>query len=376
MHDHIEGAGTRGQPLNFGLLGISDNQTFQVRGLPPRTHLDRIYLNGLHTLLPFWITNQTSSDLTVSLASTMGTAIKFHTQNPNWDAVPGGVREKYVRLEEEALGDETTMVCSAATQKDFNEVFNQLNGDETVRVGAHETAEVVMLFMAQTTQRLDVTPAHSRRPSLGQISNHSAPASNSFVDSISGQGAAALDASMAGSARQQFGFQSSSGTIVLQTVVEPGHGSTDMYTVDLRTSYCRSVLEMDPPTSRIYLDDCVIGRPYERMFRVRNASAIGLDWTMTAVEGTAQLTALQLLGSDLQQISGGHMAGHSSQQVLLRYTPESAGEFLCRFLIENANDPANQRYWVFRARVSQRQKPKRVELLSDPDINFGDCTSG
>ncbi|KAJ2579106.1 hypothetical protein EV177_010821, partial [Coemansia sp. RSA 1804] len=62
--------------------------------------------------------------------------------------------------------------------------------------------------------------------------------------------------------------------------------------------------------------------------------------------------------------------------MLIRYTPQAAGESLCRFLIENKNDPANQRYWVFRARVSQRPKPRLVELLSDPDINFGDCTSG
>ncbi|KAJ2851866.1 hypothetical protein IWW36_000827 [Coemansia brasiliensis] len=63
-------------------------------------------------------------------------------------------------------------------------------------------------------------------------------------------------------------------------------------------------------------------------------------------------------------------------RVLVRYTAHATGEFLCRFLIENSNDPANTRYWVFRARVSQRQKPRRIELLSDPDISFGNCTSG
>ncbi|ORX71964.1 hypothetical protein DL89DRAFT_104887 [Linderina pennispora] len=245
MHDHLEATSTQGQPSNFGLSNSSDHGTFQVRGLPRQTHLDRIYLNGLHTLLPFWITNLTDADMTISMSDTLGGSVKFHTQNPNWDAVPGAVRETYVQV---VAGEETTLVCSAATQKDFSEVFNQLNGTESVRVGAHETVEVVLLFLA--TQRTDATPAHSRRPSLGQVSN-SAP--SSVAEELV-------------AARQTYGFQTSACAVWLRT-------DEDGYQVDLRASFCRSVLEMDPPTSRIYLDDCVIGRLYEREFRVRNASA-------------------------------------------------------------------------------------------------------
>ncbi|KAJ2892528.1 hypothetical protein IWW38_003186, partial [Coemansia aciculifera] len=39
---------------SFGLAARSAAGQFSVRGLPTQTHLDRIYLNGLHTLLPFW----------------------------------------------------------------------------------------------------------------------------------------------------------------------------------------------------------------------------------------------------------------------------------------------------------------------------------
>ncbi|KAJ2583794.1 hypothetical protein GGH95_000792 [Coemansia sp. RSA 1836] len=99
---------------------------------------------------------------------------------------------------------------------------------------------------------------------------------------------------------------------------------------------------------------------------------------MTVVEttDTTSLSSLLLLDADMRPLSGGHLTGSAATQIFVRYTPRAAGEFLCRFLVENSNDPSNQRYWVFRARSTQRQKPKRVELIGDPDINFGNCTSG
>ncbi|KAJ1856060.1 hypothetical protein GGF49_000591 [Coemansia sp. RSA 1853] len=317
---------SKGQPGNYALVWRSAEGRLSVRGLPPRVHLDRVYTNGLHALVPFWIANESDQDVTVEL-TTEG-PLKVQQQNANWSAVSAAQRETYVDVTTAPAGkDEVTMVCSATIQREFSEVFNQLGGVSSIRLAAQATAELVLLFVAEA------------------------------AETDSGDG-------------QRYEYETHGGHVTLRA-------GTDSYDVALRASTCRSVLEMEPPTSRIYVDDCVIGRTYERTLRVRNASAIGLDWTMTVVETTdPSLSALQLLDSDMRSLSGGHLGARSDTQVLVRYTPHAAGEFLSRFLVENSNDPASLRYWVFRARVSQRQKPRRVELLSDPDISFGDCTSG
>ncbi|KAJ2364520.1 hypothetical protein H4S01_003740 [Coemansia sp. RSA 2610] len=316
----------QGQPANYPLRQQSAEGQFSVRGLPPRVHLDRVYMNGLHTLLPFWITNDTAHELVVELETTG--ALKVQEQNANWSAVGAAQREAYVDVAPAVADGEVTMACSATIQREYSEVFNQLGGIASVKLAAHETAELVLLFVVDA------------------------------ADADGGDG-------------QRYEYETFRGHVQVRA-------GADTYVVTLRASACRTVLEMDPPTSRIYVDDCVTGRTYERVLRVRNASAIGLDWTMTVVETTdsASLSSLQLLDSDMQPLSGGHLGARSDTQVLVRYTAQAAGEFLCRFLVENSNDPANARYWVFRARASQRQKPRRVELLSDADISFGDCTSG
>ncbi|KAJ2788842.1 hypothetical protein H4R20_007291, partial [Coemansia guatemalensis] len=177
--------------------------------------------------------------------------------------------------------------------------------------------------------------------------------------------------SSSGGGGEQYVYTTCGGQVTIR-------GGGDIYTAHVRASVCRTVLEMEPATSRIYLDDCVAGRIYERQLRVRNASAIELDWAMAVVEATdaESLAALQLEGGDAADGSGGRLAGGSSTQLVVRYTPRAAGEFVCRFVVENSNDPANQRYWVFRARASQRQRARRVELLSAADVSFGNCTSG
>ncbi|KAJ2822210.1 hypothetical protein IWW50_004309, partial [Coemansia erecta] len=315
----------KGLPANYPLFQRSAEGRFSVRGLPPRVHLDRVYMNGLHVLVPFWVTNELDQEATVELTTT--DALKVQQQNANWSAVSAAQREAYVDVAAAAVdSDEVTVVCNATTQREFSEVFNQLGGIDRVRLAARETAELVLLFVAEA------------------------------AEADGGDG-------------QRYEYETHAGHVALRS-------GADSYAVTLRASACRSVLEMEPPTSRIYVDDCVIGRTYERTLRVRNASAIGLDWTMTVVETTdPSLSSLQLLDSDMRVLSGGHLGARGDMQILVRYTPHAAGEFLSRFLVENSNDPASLRYWVFRARVSQRQKPRRVELLSDPDISFGDCTS-
>ncbi|KAJ2806264.1 hypothetical protein H4S07_003842, partial [Coemansia furcata] len=338
------------EPANFGLTECSAKGLFSVRGLPKLTHLDRIYLNGLHTLLPFWITNETDQALEVALSMTPARALKFQRHNANWDAVSAASRKAYVevQLANNIKGQsEVTLRCNSETLKDFCEVFNQIDGVNSVVLMAYETAEVVLLVEACAP----VVPGTELGTTAGSGAGDEGGSSGST----------------------HFGFGSSHAIITLQAIAEE-----DLYVAQLRSSFCRSVLEMDPPTSRIYLDDCAVGKPYERVLRVRNASEIGLDWTMTVVEttDTTSLSSLQLLDADMRPLSGGHLAGCDATQIFVRYTPRAAGEFLCRFLVENSNDPSNQRYWVFRARATQRQKPKRIELIGDPDINFGNCTSG
>ncbi|KAJ2791932.1 hypothetical protein GGI18_000782 [Coemansia linderi] len=343
------------EPANFGLSECSVNGLFSVRGLPAQTHLDRIYLNGLHTLLPFWITNKTGQTLGITLAASPARALKFQRHNANWDAVSAASRKAYVDVQPASNSDnsdnsgEVTLRCSAETQREYCEVFNQIDGVGSIVLLPHETAELVLLVEA----RMPVVPGTELATS------------------------AAAGSGEEGSSH--FAFVSSHASILFQAATMNGSlAEKDSYSARLRSSYCRSVLEMDPPTSRIYLDDCAVGKPYERVLRVRNASEIGLDWTMTVVEttDTTTLSSLQLLDAEMRPLSGGHLAGCAATQIFIRYTPRAAGEFLCRFLVENSNDPSNQRYWVFRARSTQRQKPKRVELLGDPDIDFGNCTSG
>ncbi|KAJ1732042.1 hypothetical protein LPJ61_002238 [Coemansia biformis] len=346
-----------GQPANYGILRRSPQGLFSVRGLPPQLHLDGIYLNGLHELLPFWITNECGQRLVLDLASTADGALKVQRQNANWSAVGSAEREAYVTLADPAqtpagsVPGEVRMVCSTRVQRAFSEVFNQLCGTSRIELAAGETAELVLVFVT------GVATDGARTPEL--------------------------DACPPGHDAVRFGYVSWSAGITISTEADPagakaGRAGPDAYSASLRASLCRSVLEMDPPTSRIYLDDCVSGRLYERVLWVRNASAIELDWTITVVETTdsSSLSSLLLLDGDMQPLHGGHLEGGAGAQVVVRYTPHAAGEFLCRFLIENSNDPANMLHWVFRARASPLQKPKRVELLSDPDMSFGNCTSG
>ncbi|KAJ2808218.1 hypothetical protein H4R21_000143, partial [Coemansia helicoidea] len=339
-----------GLPANHSVHRRSARGLFSVRGLPAQLHLDGVYRNGLHELLPFWVANESAQRLVLDFASMAEGALEVQRSNANWDAVGGAEREAYVALADPALSPtgyspgEVRMVCNTHTQRAFSEVFNQLGGIDRMELAPGETVELVLVFVSA------VAHDGARTPEPG--------------------------ADEPGGGAVRFGYHTWSSTLSLSA--RPDQGDPDTYTSSLRVSLCRSVLEMDPPTSRVYLDDCVSGRVYERVLWVQNASAIGLDWTMTVVETTdsSSLSSLEVLGGDLQPLAGGHLAGGASAQVVVRYTPRAAGEFLCRFLIENSNDPANMRYWVFRARASPRQKPKRVELLSDPNISFGNCTSG
>ncbi|KAJ2890147.1 hypothetical protein IWW38_004292, partial [Coemansia aciculifera] len=320
----------------------------------------------------------TGQALDIALSAAPAHAIKFQCHNANWDAVPAASRTTYIEVEQAASGTnddgqqgETTLRCDAETLKDFCEVFNQIDGVSSIALPPFATVEIVLLFEACAPRPALVhTPAHSRRPSLSQPRADSTPV-------VAGAELAAPSTAADEGGSSHFGFASSHATITIRGT-DRLTDKEDIYSVHFRASFCRSVLEMDPPTSRIYLDDCAVGKPYERVLRVRNASDIGLDWTMTVVEttDTTSLSSLLLLDADMRPLSGGHLSGSAATQIFVRYTPRAAGEFLCRFLVENSNDPSNQRYWVFRARSTQRQKPKRVELIGDPDINFGNCTRG
>ncbi|KAJ2357438.1 hypothetical protein H4S02_012544, partial [Coemansia sp. RSA 2611] len=255
------------EPANFGLSECSVNGLFSVRGLPAQTHLDRIYLNGLHTLLPFWITNKTGQTLGITLAASPARALKFQRHNANWDAVSAASRKAYVDVQPASNSDnsdnsgEVTLRCSAETQREYCEVFNQIDGVGSIVLLPHETAELVLLVEA----RMPVVPGTELATS------------------------AAAGSGEEGSSH--FAFVSSHASILFQAAtMNSSLAEKDSYSARLRSSYCRSVLEMDPPTSRIYLDDCAVGKPYERVLRVRNASEIGLDWTMTVVETTDTTT--------------------------------------------------------------------------------------
>ncbi|KAJ1878739.1 hypothetical protein LPJ71_010909, partial [Coemansia sp. S17] len=269
---------------SFSLAECSANGWFSVRGLPALTHLDRIYLNGLHTLLPFAVTNKTDWTLDIALSATPARALKFQRHNANWDSVSAASRKAYVEVQQQAgssNNDEVTLHCKAETLKDFCEVFNQIDGVSSIILLPHETVELVLLVEGCTPVVLGTELA--------------TPAATSGAGDEGGS---------------YFGFVSSHATIAFQATAAADSGSlaadTDSYGVQLRSSFCRSVLEMDPPTSRIYLDDCAVGKPYERVLRVRNASEIGLDWTMTVVEttDTTSLSSLQLLDADMRPLSG------------------------------------------------------------------------
>ncbi|KAJ2076755.1 hypothetical protein H4R24_005526 [Coemansia sp. RSA 988] len=331
-----------GAPANYSVCGRSAQGQFTVHGLPERVHLDKVYLNGLHTLVPFWITNESDQTLELTMETTVARAggnavghLKVQRHNANWAATRREQREGYVEVTKAGPGGEVRMVCSARAQREFSEVFNQLGGDSEVRVAAGATTELVLLFVA------DEAAAGRAQGGTG------------------------------GSSSEQYLYAACSGQVAIG-------GGGDRYTSHVRASVCRTVLEMEPATLRIYLDDCVAGRMYERQLRVRNASAIELDWAMAVVEATdtESLAALQLEGGGAAGGSGGRLAGGSSTQLVVRYTPRTAGEFVCRFVVENSNDPANQRYLVFRARASQQQRARRLELLSAADVSFGNCTSG
>ncbi|KAJ1800340.1 hypothetical protein LPJ59_001171 [Coemansia sp. RSA 2399] len=330
-----------------------------------------------------------SLQLSLELVAPADCSIKFQRDNANWSAVPSASRESYVNIvnsvddssKEGGRPDEVTMECNSGIQKEFCEVFNQMDGIRKLDLAPHETVELVLLCVSNEPKNSSQTPAHSRRPSLGLVAAHSASVNgvahgNGSSDAAASSDLAGIDAKSSEKAHCQ--YKSTFNSIALQAMADDRRTAVDSYSICLRTSFCKSVLEVDPPTSRVYIDDCVVGKLYERVITIKNASEIGLDWSMTVVEttDTTSLSSLQLLDNNMEPLNDGHLSASQSSQMLIKYTPQSVGEFLCRFLIENKNDPSNQRYWVFRARVSQREKPKLVELLSDPDINFGDCTSG
>ncbi|KAJ2212045.1 hypothetical protein EV179_004971 [Coemansia sp. RSA 487] len=318
-----------------------------------------------------------------------GCSVKFQRDNANWSAVPSSSRESYVDIvnnlesssKDEGRPDEVAMECNAGIQKEFCEVFNQMDGINGLELAPHETVELVLLYVSSEPKNTSQTPVHSRRPSLGHTVAQTASA-NGVAHRSNASGVAAAsdptDIDAKSSEKAHYQYTSCHNNIALQVMSDDKQAVIDCYNVCLRTSYCKSVLEVDPPTSRVYIDDCVVGKLYERVLTIKNASEIGLDWSTTVVEttDTTSLSSLQLLDQNMDPLNDGHLSASESSQMRIKYTPQAVGEFLCRFLIENKNDPSNQRYWVFRARVSQRQKPKLVELLSSPDINFGDCTSG
>ncbi|KAJ2798077.1 hypothetical protein H4R20_004950, partial [Coemansia guatemalensis] len=117
-----------GKPANFSVCGRSAQGRFTVRGLPERVHLDKVYLNGLHTLLPFWITNESDQTLVLAIETAATGAggnaaghLKVQRHNANWAATGRGQGEEYVEVAETGSGDEFRMVCSARAQREFSE---------------------------------------------------------------------------------------------------------------------------------------------------------------------------------------------------------------------------------------------------------------
>ncbi|KAJ2234620.1 hypothetical protein H4R99_004374 [Coemansia sp. RSA 1722] len=331
------------QPENYDICTESEQGQFVVRGLARQTSIDQIYLNGLHALVPFWIVNVSGTRLELEI-HTDGAALKVQQHNANWDAATAQQKASFVKAASGDVDRTATLVCSAETQREFNEAFNQIDGVRRVDLEAGQTAELVLLLLP--------------------------PQSACASPNSSSQDGARSDER----AHTDFRFGECTGAVVVRT------RSGDGVDCEVRGRFCRSVLDMEPATSRVYLDDCVVGRTYERTLRVHNASAIALDWTMAVVETTdaaALGSALVVQAADSEGAAmGGRLQHGARRTIVVRYTPQAVGEFLCRFAVENANDAGNTRHWVFRARASQRAKPRRVELLSVGDIDFGECTSG
>ncbi|KAJ2677123.1 hypothetical protein GGH99_005827, partial [Coemansia sp. RSA 1285] len=274
---------------NYGLLASSANGLFSVRGLPQSTHIDKIYLNGLHLLLPFWITNESAERVSLDLVMPADGSVKFQRDNANWNAVPACSRASYVDIVKNDQGDygedpscdgeggldEVTMECNAGIQKEFSEVFNQIDGISRLELAPRETVELVLLYVCNNPKNGAQTPVHSRRPSLGQQSS-AQPASGSVSVVGSTSDLVSLGGSRSGDRqRPHYQYTSSVNGIRIQAVSDDDNQQqqsiVDHYNVSLRTSYCKSVLEVDPPTSRVYIDDCVIGKLYERVLTIRNA---------------------------------------------------------------------------------------------------------
>ncbi|KAJ2362678.1 hypothetical protein IW150_006945, partial [Coemansia sp. RSA 2607] len=340
---------------NFNICTTSVHGQFSVQGLARKTCIDQIYVNGLHAVVPFWVTNNSSTRLEIGI-DTDSESLKVHQYNVNWDSLLSDQKATYVAITDTRQGDgEATLTCSAEAQRDFNEAFNQMEGMRRLELDYGQTVELTLLVLPVQTG--DAANAGKGNGARGDDECDGGNNSNS-------------------SSVTHYSFGELTGSLVLRT-------ADDELRTAIAARYCRSVLEMEPSTSRVYLDDCVVGKTYERVLRVRNMSAIALDWTMAAVETTdsaalgAMLHVRSVDGDDGNDGAlGGQLPGGGSRQIVVRYTPQTVGEFLCRFAVENANDAGNTRYWVFRARASQRAKPRRVELLSAADIDFGDCTSG
>ncbi|KAJ1724266.1 hypothetical protein LPJ53_001479 [Coemansia erecta] len=339
---------------NSGICVASAHGRFLVQGLARRTCIDQIYVNGLHAVVPFWVTNSSSTRLEIDI-DTDSESLKVHQHNANWDSLQPSQMASYVAVTDTGHGgEEATLVCSAEAQRDFNEAFNQIDGMHRLALDAGQTAELTLLVLPAQTS--DATGGGKGSGTRGED-----------------EGDGGSNGSGSSSSGAHYSFGELAGALVLRT-------AGDELRTAITARFCRSVLEMEPATSRVYLDDCVVGKTYERVLRVRNLSAIALDWTMAAVETTdaaalgATLHVCSVDGDD--GALGGQLPGGGSRQIVVRYTPQAVGEFLCRFAVENANDAGNTRHWVFRARASQRAKPRRVELLSAADIDFGDCTSG
>ncbi|KAJ1647556.1 hypothetical protein LPJ64_001089 [Coemansia asiatica] len=332
------------QPENYEIYTESEQGQFSVRGLSLQTVIDEIYQNGLHTVVPFWVVNNRNGRLELDLQIDSMT-FKVQQHNANWEAVTWQQRISFVKVVSKEKDHSATLVCSAETQREFNEAFNQIEGTRHIELEAGQTAELSLLLLPPQDA--------SQSPNINSM------------DLLNAEERLRTD----------YCFSECFGKVSFLRA-----GSNDSLTCNVRGRFCRSVLEMEPATSRVYLDDCVVGRAYERTLRVHNASAIALDWTMAVVEttdSTALGTTLRVQAADSESgAMGGRLEHGARRQIVVRYTPQAVGEFLCRFAVENANDAGNTRHWVFRARASQRAKPRRVELLSVGDIDFGECTSG
>ncbi|KAJ1883238.1 hypothetical protein LPJ66_011053, partial [Kickxella alabastrina] len=220
------------QPGNYRIRERSAQGLFSVRGLGQRTHVDQMYLNGLSTVVPFWISNDSGRQLDVVVDVTSGGAgsIWVQQQNANWSAVSAQQRASYVSCEPADGTGELRVVCNPAAQREFSEVLNLMHDGQqmVLTLAADQTAEAVLVLCAADDAAAAV-----------------------------GAAAAASESARADEGARTHGFVECSGLVSVRA-------AGDGFEAHVRGSFCQSVLEMEPATSRVYLDDCVVGRVYER----------------------------------------------------------------------------------------------------------------